>query len=167
MVCLSFFHYTSLCISCDKNLKEFLMLCFVLWASCYSFLSIKLYVCTWIDLLFVNRCGLSNLLGQFNLMDTNYVPMHFNFHPLVLGRRTMWDMPHQCLKAYHQCSWFYIFLQSLSLFFPNILLFLVLRVEDRKSLKCPSRLTSVPLLEGIMILMVNFKLFGWQYGANV
>jgi hypothetical protein len=26
----------------------------VLWALCYSFLSIKFYVCTWIDLLFVN-----------------------------------------------------------------------------------------------------------------
>jgi hypothetical protein len=25
-----FLHYTSLCISCDKNLEEFLMLCFVL-----------------------------------------------------------------------------------------------------------------------------------------
>jgi hypothetical protein len=46
-----------LCISCDKNLEEFLMLCFVLWASCYNFLSIKLYVCTWIDLLFVNMFG--------------------------------------------------------------------------------------------------------------
>jgi hypothetical protein len=43
-----------LCISCDKNLEEFLMLCFVLWASCYSFLSIKFYVCTWVGLLFVN-----------------------------------------------------------------------------------------------------------------
>jgi len=53
MVCFYFLHYTSLCISCDKNLEELLMLCFVLWASCYSFLSIKFYVCTWIDLLFV------------------------------------------------------------------------------------------------------------------
>jgi hypothetical protein len=52
---LFFLHYTSLCISCDKNLVEFLMLCFVLWASCFSFLSIKFYVCTWIDLLFVNN----------------------------------------------------------------------------------------------------------------
>jgi hypothetical protein len=54
MVCFSFLHCTSLCISCDKNLEEFLMLCFVLWASCYIFLSIKFYVCTWVDLLFVN-----------------------------------------------------------------------------------------------------------------
>ncbi len=54
MVCLSFLHYTSLCISCDKNLGEFLMLCFVLWALCCTFLSIKIYVCTWVDLLFVN-----------------------------------------------------------------------------------------------------------------
>jgi len=54
MVWLSFLHYTSLCISCDKNLGEFLMLCFVLWALCCSFLSIKIYVCTWVDLLFVN-----------------------------------------------------------------------------------------------------------------
>jgi hypothetical protein len=30
MVWFSFLHCTSLCISCDKNLKEFLMLCFVL-----------------------------------------------------------------------------------------------------------------------------------------
>jgi len=54
MVWLSFLHYTSLCISCDKNLGEFLMLCFVLWALCCSLLSIKVYVCTWVDLLFVN-----------------------------------------------------------------------------------------------------------------
>jgi hypothetical protein len=55
MVCLSFLHYTSLCISCDKNLGEVLMLCFVLWALCCSFLSINIYVCTWVDLLFVNN----------------------------------------------------------------------------------------------------------------
>ncbi len=55
MVCLSFLHYTSLCISCDNNLGEFLMLYFVLWALCCSFLSLKIYVCTWVDLLFVNR----------------------------------------------------------------------------------------------------------------
>jgi hypothetical protein len=30
MVCSFFLHYTSLCISCDENLEEFLMLCFVL-----------------------------------------------------------------------------------------------------------------------------------------
>jgi len=54
MVWFFFLHYTSLCISCDKNLEEFLMLCFVLWTSCYSFLSINIYVCTWIDLLFLN-----------------------------------------------------------------------------------------------------------------
>jgi hypothetical protein len=54
MVCFSFLHYTSLCISCDKNLGEFLMLCFVLWTLCCSFLSIKIYVCTWALLLFVN-----------------------------------------------------------------------------------------------------------------
>jgi len=30
LVCLFFLHYTSLCILCDKNLEEFLMLCFVL-----------------------------------------------------------------------------------------------------------------------------------------
>jgi hypothetical protein len=55
MVYFSFLHYTSLCISCDKNLVELLMLCSVLWASCFSFFSIKFYVCTWVDLLFVNR----------------------------------------------------------------------------------------------------------------
>ncbi len=55
MVCFSFLHYTSLCISCDKNLGEFLILCFVLWALCCTFLSIKIYVCTWVDLLFVNK----------------------------------------------------------------------------------------------------------------
>jgi hypothetical protein len=55
MVWFPFLHYTSLCISCDKNLEEFLMLCFVLWASCCSFLSIKIYVYTWVDLLFVNK----------------------------------------------------------------------------------------------------------------
>jgi hypothetical protein len=55
MVWLPFLHCTSLCISCDKNLEEFLMLCSVLWASCFSFLSIKIYVCTWVDLLFVNN----------------------------------------------------------------------------------------------------------------
>ncbi len=54
MVCFSFLHYTSLCISCDKNLEEFLMLCYVFWGSCFNFLSVKFYVCTWIDLLFVN-----------------------------------------------------------------------------------------------------------------
>ncbi len=54
MVCSSFLHYTSLCISCDKNLGEFLMLCFVLWALCCTFLSIKIYVCTWVGFLFVN-----------------------------------------------------------------------------------------------------------------
>jgi hypothetical protein len=54
MVWLSFLHYTSLCISCDNNLGKFLMLCFVLWALCCSFLSINIYVCTWVDLLFVN-----------------------------------------------------------------------------------------------------------------
>jgi hypothetical protein len=54
MVCLSFLHYTSLCIFRDKNLGELLMLCFVLWVLCCSFLSIKSYVCTWVDLLFVN-----------------------------------------------------------------------------------------------------------------
>jgi hypothetical protein len=59
MVCFFyFFHCTSLCISCDKNLEEFLMLCFVLWASCYSFLSIKFYVCTWVDVLFVNSVAM-------------------------------------------------------------------------------------------------------------
>jgi hypothetical protein len=31
-----------------------LMLCFVLWAFCCCFLSIKIYVCTWVVLLFVN-----------------------------------------------------------------------------------------------------------------
>ncbi len=55
MVCFSLLHYTSLCISCDKNLGEFLMMCFMLWALCCSFLSIKIYVCTWVDLLFVNK----------------------------------------------------------------------------------------------------------------
>ncbi len=59
MVCLSVLHYTSLCISCDKNLGEFLMLCFVLWALCYSFLSIKIYVCTWVNFLFVNNIDFS------------------------------------------------------------------------------------------------------------
>jgi hypothetical protein len=31
------------------------MLCFVLWVLCCNFLSIKIYVCTWVDLLFVNN----------------------------------------------------------------------------------------------------------------
>jgi hypothetical protein len=53
MVWFSFLHCTNLCISCDKNLEEFLMLCFMLWASCCSFLSIKIYVYSWVDLLFV------------------------------------------------------------------------------------------------------------------
>jgi hypothetical protein len=39
------------------------MLCFVLWALCSSFLSIKIYVCTWIDLLFVNIFIL-NFIGE-------------------------------------------------------------------------------------------------------
>ncbi len=70
MVCFSFLHYTSLCISCDKNLGEFLMLCFVLWALCCSFLSIKVYVCTWVDLLFVNN---------FDPFITFYLQMNVNF----------------------------------------------------------------------------------------
>jgi hypothetical protein len=53
-----------LCISCDKNLGEFLMLCFVLWTLCYSFLSINIYVCTWVDLLFFNTL--------LNLEDLNF-----------------------------------------------------------------------------------------------
>jgi hypothetical protein len=68
MVWLPFLHYTSLCISCDKNLGEFLMLCFVLWALCCSFLSIKIYVCTWVDLLFVNSWGY-NLKLQHMIHD--------------------------------------------------------------------------------------------------
>ncbi len=55
MVWLSFLHCTSLCLWCDKNLEEFLMLCSMLWASCFSFLSINIYVCTWLNLLFVNN----------------------------------------------------------------------------------------------------------------
>jgi hypothetical protein len=54
MVCFSFLHCTSLCVSCHKNLEKLLILCFVLWGSCFSFLSIKFYVCTWVDFLFVN-----------------------------------------------------------------------------------------------------------------
>jgi hypothetical protein len=68
MVYLSFLHYTSLCISCDKNLKEFLMFCFVLWGSCFSFLSIKFYVCTWVNLLFVN------IWHQFTCPKANWTP---------------------------------------------------------------------------------------------
>jgi len=64
MVWLSFLHYTSLCISCDKNLAEFLMLCFVLGALCCSFLSIKIYVCISIDLLFVNMVSKLRLFGE-------------------------------------------------------------------------------------------------------
>jgi hypothetical protein len=63
MVCFSSLHYTSLCIACDKNLEEFLMLWFVLWALCYIFLSIKFYVCTWVDLLFVN------MVSELKLFD--------------------------------------------------------------------------------------------------
>ncbi len=55
MVWFSFFHCTSLCISCDKNLEEFFMLCSMLWTSYFGFLLIKIYVCTWLDLLFVNK----------------------------------------------------------------------------------------------------------------
>jgi hypothetical protein len=36
------------------------------------------------------RCGLSNLLWQFNLVGIDGLPMDFNFHPLVF-RRTMCD----------------------------------------------------------------------------
>jgi hypothetical protein len=61
IVCFSFLYYTNLCLSCDKNLEEFLMLCFVLWASCYNFLSIKFYVCIWVDLLFVHITFISNI----------------------------------------------------------------------------------------------------------
>ncbi len=72
MVCLSFLHYTSLCIPRDKNLGEFLMLCFVLWVLCCSFLSIKIYVCTWVDLLFVNNTLLVNpnmYIHKFKLLE--------------------------------------------------------------------------------------------------
>jgi len=63
MVWISFLDYTSLCISYDKNFEEFLMLYFMLWASCFSFLSIRIYVCTWLDLLFVN------MVLEFRLFD--------------------------------------------------------------------------------------------------
>jgi hypothetical protein len=73
MVWFSFLHYTSLCISCDKNLEEFLMICFVLWASCCSFPSIKIYVCTWVDLLFVNKKWNKILFNKF----LNWLPNFF------------------------------------------------------------------------------------------
>jgi hypothetical protein len=76
MVCFSFLHYTSLCISCDKNLGEFLMLCFVLWALCCSFLSIKIYVCTWVDLLFVNNLDIcSTSYGKKKDRESNSRPL--------------------------------------------------------------------------------------------
>jgi hypothetical protein len=42
------------------------MLCFVLWALCCNFLSIKICVCTWVDLLFVNK--MRNSLQIFNCL---------------------------------------------------------------------------------------------------
>jgi hypothetical protein len=36
----------------------------MLWASCFSFLSIKIYVCTWLDLLFVNMVLDLKLFGE-------------------------------------------------------------------------------------------------------
>ncbi len=49
------------------------MLCFVLWALCCSFLSIKIYVCTWVDLLFVNNL-------YFNLIHNRvWVSFHHHF----------------------------------------------------------------------------------------
>jgi hypothetical protein len=71
MVWLSFLQCTSLCISCDKNLEEFLMLCSMLWASCFSFLSIKIYVCTWLYLLFVNNMCLVVLSFVFRTRLSN------------------------------------------------------------------------------------------------
>jgi hypothetical protein len=66
------------------------MLCFVLWASCYSFLSIKFYVCTWVDLLFVNTfkspsiprsfVGLQGLIAK-NLFGSN-LPWDISESPL-------------------------------------------------------------------------------------
>jgi hypothetical protein len=47
-------HCTNLCFWCDNNLEELLMLCFMLWASCFSFLLIKIYVYAWLYLLFIN-----------------------------------------------------------------------------------------------------------------
>jgi hypothetical protein len=38
------------------------MLCFVLWTLCCSFLSIKIYVCTWALLLFVNNAMATKVL---------------------------------------------------------------------------------------------------------
>jgi len=45
------------------------MLCFVLWTSCCSFLSIKIYVCTWVDLLFVNTYTCMWIHDFKNLME--------------------------------------------------------------------------------------------------
>jgi len=39
------------------------MLCSMLWTSCFSFLLIKIYVCTWLNLLFVN------MVLEFKLFD--------------------------------------------------------------------------------------------------
>jgi hypothetical protein len=40
------------------------MLCFVLWALCFNFLLIKIYVYTWVDLLFVNMVSIFWLFDE-------------------------------------------------------------------------------------------------------
>ncbi len=46
------------------SLEEFLMLCSMLWTSCFSFLSIKIYVCTWLDFLIVNMVSKLRLFDE-------------------------------------------------------------------------------------------------------
>jgi hypothetical protein len=96
MVCFAFLHYTSLCITCDKNLGEFLMLCFVLWALCCTFLSIKIYVCTWVDLLFVNNQGMFLCYARLECTDHMYFVCLFEWtmHSNSLYWCSRWE--YQC-----------------------------------------------------------------------
>jgi hypothetical protein len=92
MVWFSFLHYTSLYISCDKNFEEFLMLCFMLWTSCFSFLSINIYVYTWVDLLFVNMDGKHLIQGYLYQHGTNQ--FQFNLNQLVNCHTKSFNIPH-------------------------------------------------------------------------
>ncbi len=114
MVWLFFLHYTSLCISCDKNLEEFLMLCFVLWTSCCSFLSIKIYVCTWVDILFVNnhidKCNknykkvdiLTSILACLSSSVPTTLVAHLTFHVSKLKPIHEDERKKDQKQAYHQ-----------------------------------------------------------------
>jgi hypothetical protein len=92
MVWFSFLHYTSLCISCDKNLREFLMLCFVVWGLCCSFLSIKIYVCTWVDLQFVNIKYLGILFKTTPNLDSAVE------HLAATNSRSLFALNHRCVE---------------------------------------------------------------------